>query len=438
MRFFNFTLFFFLSVSTNVYSSALLTLEQAISYAHRYNPELKVAIAQSNETRGLFLQSKLYPNPSLSLLGENLGVSKSNSGNNQNSSLGNSYNLQNLAENSAEPPQTTLTIAQPIPLGNRLKYLQNKTRADYQSSIYAIKTQESNLYILVGLAFIDSLYAQELHRVSKKLTHLHAIIVEGARKRLKAGAGSEMDFRLAEVKLAKAKLQERNAAGMIRLAQGQLERLIGLNIVKNRKLTDFGLKHFKFSWALIEKKIPCSPWITEKQQQLRTQRAAITSIQKNVWPDLIVTAGGRHFADNNAYAGVVGVSASLPIFDRNQGKVIAGEAKYTQIIHEMKGALLNLKQNLYENFLKAEQNYREFSEVKHKLLPLARKAVSLGNKGYNQGRFTYTELSNALFILYEEEQHYLTAYREYNKASIQIQGLLGLNSQGSKNGANCI
>lgn len=58
------------------------------------------------------------------------------------------------------------------------------------------------------------------------------------------------------------------------------------------------------------------------------------------------------------------------------------------------------------------------------MLPNAKKTVELAKDGFQQGRYTYLILSNAMLNLSREEEHYTRAHADYHKALIKIQGLL--------------
>lgn len=102
--------------------AAPFTFKQALEIAYRNNPELQAEIEKAQAMRGYFIQSGLYPNPQLTLTAENFGGSGSYS--------------------SYEAAETTASVTQPIPLGNRLAYLKKATYADYLASLAQIQVQK--------------------------------------------------------------------------------------------------------------------------------------------------------------------------------------------------------------------------------------------------------------------------------------------------------
>lgn len=382
------------------------TFKEALAMAYRNNPELQAETDKAHAMRGVFVQSGLYPNPQLALTGENFGGSGSYSG--------------------YESAETTASVTQPIPLGNRLSYLKKASHADYLAALAQIQVQKAAIYMAVGIAYVDALYAEQWCLVTQKLIALNEHIVSSITRRVKAGAGSELDLRLAQGRLGEARIQERKAARDALSQRAKLARLLGGGLRVERPLIDKGLPDVTLNWTALLKKLPQSPRLLQMQQQLKAKRATITAVKKSVWPDLNIQLGGRHFSDDGSNAAVMSTYAQVPVFDRNQGKIMTAEAQLTQTAHEYQGARLDVRQTVYNVFLQAQQSRYEADVVTNSLLPLAQKSIKLAQEGYQMGRYTYIELSTALNTLYEEERHYQQAHAEYHKTLIQLTGLLGL------------
>lgn len=382
-------------VFNETWAATVLTFKQALAIAYRNNPELQAEIDKAQAMRGAFIQSGLYPNPQLTLTGENFGGSGSYSG--------------------YESAETTASVTQPIPLGNRLYYQQRATYGDYLASLAQIEVYKATLYINVGTAYVDALYADQWHEVTKKLTRVNEDIVAAIDRRVKAGAGAELDLRLAQVRLGDARIQQQKAGRDTLAQRAKLSRLLGDSLREDRRLVDKGLPDVTLKWPELIKKLPQSPQLQQLQIQLQAKRATITAVKKAVWPDLNVQVGGRHFEDDGSNAVVASLNAEVPVFNRNQGKILTAEAQYTQTAHMYQGTRLDVRQNVYTVFLQAQQSRYEADLVTNSLLPLARKSIKLAQEGYKMGRYTYLELSLSLNTLFEEERHYQQAHADFHK-----------------------
>lgn len=394
-----------MSVFNTPQANTILTFNQALTIAYKNNPELQAEIDKAQALKGLFVQSGLYPNPLIALTAENIGGSGKYTG--------------------YEAAETTLSLTQPIPLGHRLHYLKRASYADYLTSLARIKVQKTMLYTQVGNTYIDAFYSTQWHSVTKKLVRLNQDIVKAIQHRVTAGAGAELDLRLAQVRLGDARIQENKAAREALIQRAKLARILNYGWRIDKTLAEKGLTHTQRQWSELLKKLPQSPQLIQMRLQMRAKHATITAVKKSVWPDLNIQLGGRHFSDDDSNALVASIYAQVPIHDRNQGKIMTAEAEYTQSMHAFQGTRLSVRQNLYTTFLQSEQSRFESDLATDSLLPLARKSIKLAKEGYQMGRYTYIELSLALNTLYEEERHYQQAHADYHKALIQITGILG-------------
>lgn len=396
--------FYFVFITTLASAHDSLIFEKALTIAYRNNPELQAIIEQAKISQGKFVQDSQLLNPSIMFEGENIGGSGVYKG--------------------FETAETTLSITQPIPLGGKRHYLQQASLADYRAMLSSIESKKSEIYIALGNAYIDVLYAKKWYKVTKKLSDLNKKIVTDIRKRKQSGASAEVDLKLAQLQLGEAQIQQSRAKRNIQKAQALLLRLLGTDKVSVNDITDRGIPHNLITWKDIEQKIDSSAFIQEKKRQLKASRESIVAVKKDVWPTLSLQLGARHFSDDNENALVFSASAPIPVFDKNQGKILSAEANYTRIMKELRSVRLEMQQKLVSSYLDSLQYNEESMRVKRTLLPLAKSAATLATQGYNRGLYSYIELSNAMRKLFEEERHYQESHAKRDKAMIAIMGLL--------------
>lgn len=387
----------------------IISFSKALSIAYHNNPNLQAQIQKANASKGIFVQNNQYLNPSLMFEGENIGGSGSFKG--------------------FESAETTLSLTQPIPLGGKRRYLQKASLADYRATISGIESKKSEIYIALGHAYIDALYAKKWYQATKKLTQLNKKIVADIKKRKLSGASAEIDLNLAQIQLGEAQIQQSRAKTKIKKTQAILLRLLGSDKFSVIEIQDKGIPHTLPTWSTIKKKIHHSAFIQEKKRQLTASRETIIAVKKDIWPTLSLQLGARHFSDDNENALIVSASAPLPVFDKNQGKILTAEANYTRVRKELKASQLEIQQRLMTSHLDAMQYNQESILVKKKLLPLAKKATALAAKGYQRGLYSYIKLSNAMRTLFDEQRHYQESHAKRDKALITIFGLLRNNAK---------
>jgi cobalt-zinc-cadmium efflux system outer membrane protein len=380
-----------------------MTFNEAIDIAYKNSPLIKAQIAQIQKAQGTLTQSTLLPNPQVSAEFENISGSGA-------------YNNFNSAE-------TTFSIQQPIVLGGRLD-AQGRANTKYvhvqQAQLEALK---SNVYRQVGEAYINLLYGQRWIQVAKKLVHLNERIVLSITTRMRAGASSKVDLKLAQVALGESKITLSRARRKQAALQIQLVNLLNIRSKHPLIVSDSGVPHRVRSWKSILSKANESNFLAVQRVLIEANKSKIIADKKQAWPNLNAALGMRHFSATDDNALVASLSMNLPIFNYNQGTVKSSQSVYSKSIFDYRQAALKLNSELRTYYLDAVQNQEEAQIVTRDLLPTAKSAVHLARKGYAAGRYSYLQLANAMRMLLNEEKHFIDAHAKLDKAIINIKGL---------------
>jgi cobalt-zinc-cadmium efflux system outer membrane protein len=393
------------ALSDLAYANHLLTFQQALNIAYQNNPSLQAQQTIIEQAKGQLIQSKLYPNPSVAIQAENIG-------------------LPSTLESGYTGTETTISVTQPIPLGKRLFYQGMAAKMEYLAARLKLEATRSSLYIDVGQAYIEALYVQYWTKAAKRLVRVNEEIVVSIKKRLDIGANSEVDLNLAELARDEAIIVFDRARRNEFKKKITLANLIGMPHLKNSILNEEGLTHNLDKWPTIKEKVINSNLIKAQMALIKATNSQITSAQKQVWPDLNLQLGFRHFQLFNEKALVLSANTPVPLYNQNQGNIYTAQEKRNETIKNLHQLKLNLDTALYEAYLDGLQNKEEAHKVAQRMLPNAKKTVALAKEGFQQGRYTYLILSNAMLNLSREEEHYTRAHTDYHKALIKIQGLL--------------
>lgn len=394
----------FLIVST--FSQAgTLTFQQALTLAYKNNPGLQAQKTLVEQAKGKWIQSRLYPNPALALQAENIGTP---------STLDSGYT----------GAEETLSIEQAMPLGNRLYYQGQAAKMDYHAACLKLEAVRSSLFIETGHAYIDAFYAQYWTKASRRLVKLNELVLSSIKKRLEIGANSEVDLKLAEIALDEAIIVFDRARRNELKTKTKLANLIGATALNRSVLNEKGLSHQLNHWTSIKNRILTSNVMKAQLALVNAMGSHITATAHQVWPDVTLQLGLRHFKLNDQKALVFSATAPLPIFNQNQGNIHAAHARHNESLQDLHQLKLNLETTLYSTFLDGVQSKEEADKVTKRMLPHANEAVILARIGFEQGRYNYLILNNAMLMLNREEKHYTKAHADYHKAIIKIQGLL--------------
>ncbi len=399
------TLLLFSFIVTTAQARTRFTFNHAWSIAKRYSPLLKTANAAIHSAKGQLLQSHTYPNPSINVSAENIAGSGQ-------------YKRFESAE-------TTVSLAQPIPLGGKRIADQNVQQGLINLSQSELITTQSKLYILLGERYVNVLYAQNWLHSTDKLVRIDGSIIVTLKRKLHAGSGSPLDLLTAQIQLSQAKIARAIANHKLHAAWKRLTLLMGQSHLKYRGVMDKGLPHQLSNYNKLYLALINSP--TWKTQVVKTNIAykRIILAKKRIWPDLTVAIGARHFADTHDNSVVADFSLPLPVYDQNQGNIASRLADYNAALFKQQQILIELKSQLVTLYQIAQSTQLQANMISHQILPKAQQAVNLAKNGYFQGRYPYVTLANAQATLLTADKEYWQAHANFDKALVEINGLLG-------------
>jgi len=385
-------------------AQAALSFSTAIARAYQNNPDLQAQILEAEVARGAMIQSGLFPNPIIALEAENIGGSGD--------------------FKAIESAETTLSIVQDFPLGHQLKAAQQAKYAGYMQKITAIERKKAELYIQVGIAYVDLRYAKENMSLIKQLFSIEQDIVAKITEQLPQGMHSELDLAFAKIELGKAQTNLIQAELYLKQQKMLLGRLIGQKHPVSETLMDKGLPHKMLSWKQIKNRLTKSVFLDEKRMASRSRKQEIIAAKRQVYPTLSLQLGGRHFADDNQNAFVVSAASGLPIFNKKQGEIKSAEAQYTQSLEALRAQDLDLNAQLYALYWEAVLSKQAADNIEQVVLPLAKEAAKLAAEGYEKGRYQYLELAKAYSTVINKKREYQNYHAQKDKAIIQIYGYL--------------
>jgi len=155
------------------------------------------------------------------------------------------------------------------------------------------------------------------------------------------------------------------------------------------------------------------------------RNAELLSARLKVVPDVRASVGWRRFRETSDNAMVFGLSMTLPLWDQNQGDILAARESRDKVQAERainKLALLSIAGRAYDTATSAVQ---EIELLRNAVLPNARDAARGLEEGYGQGRYTLLELLDVQAALTEAALREQDALRSFHIAVATIEGLVG-------------
>lgn len=376
-----------------------LSLEQVLARAFESSPELAAAGWQTSIADAQRRQAGLSPNPELS------------------------WEVEDTRWDRAT---TTITLSQPLELGGKRGARIGLAEVEQASSTLAVQQYRNRLRAEVTAAFQAVLRAQtglELAQQTEGLLEQGLRVVEG---RVRAGKSSPVEVTRAQVQLTQTRLQLGRAQVQLQEARRDLQTLIGndprpLGPLQAAAQTPGAVPDSERLLAQLEQ----TPDWRLAEVQIEQQEARLGLEKRQRIPDLTISLGSQYDRDSRERANVVGFSLPLPLFDRNQGAILAAARGADQARDLRNAQALALRSQVQSSLSQWQQGLEEAKGFEQAVLPAAREAVRNATRGFEMGKFGFTEVLDAQRTLIEARQQYLEALAYASQARLQVERIYG-------------
>ncbi len=126
------------------------------------------------------------------------------------------------------------------------------------------------------------------------------------------------------------------------------------------------------------------------------QREASLDLEKSQRvPDLTVSVGSQYDERERERVNVVGLSMPIPLFNRNQGNVLAAARRADQARDLRNSSELRLRTEIQiamDQWMTANTEVTSFNQT---ILPAAQNAVDTATRGFEMGKFNFLDVLDA-------------------------------------------
>ncbi|HVV98876.1 MAG TPA: TolC family protein [Planctomycetaceae bacterium] len=377
----------------------ILSLEELQQLATAGNPTLRQAQGLLEQAEGNWLQSGLYPNPTLGYNGQ---------GNNGPFDMQGGYLAQNLVT------------------ANKLGLNRAVASYDVQRAQWEAEAQGLRVVNEIRIRYTAALGTQRQVAVAQELLRVADQGVKISEQLLESEQVSRADVLQARLQRNQTLIVLRNAQFRSTAAWQQLGNVIGTPDLPPRLLEgnlEDGLPEvdWEFAWQRLANDNPLlrAARARAAAAQLQVRREQVQKI-----PDLQLT--GYRWNDSihppNVMYGV-NVGVTVPIWDRNQGNIAAamGELRASQAeISRLELSLRDLLAGAYQRYQTARNQVQLYRNT---ILPTARENLDLTQKAYEEGEFDFVRVLTARRDLFQANIDYVNALIDLRTAVIEIEGL---------------
>ena len=362
-----------------------LELAQLLQLACENNPTLKQAQYQISAQLATALEAGLYPNPTVTLVNEQLGIKG------------------NYAEYSVAEFEQKIVTADKLEL-SRNKYLQRAKVAEHLAV-----AQRFRVCTDVRIHFYRALASTERVRLFGELVKSAEDGVKTAREEYNLGQSTAVDIRRANIELQRTRLMQLQAQNELQQHLAELSALTGVAFTNPQLVGELEIEpivpSFDAEYARIRTQ---SPEVLAAHAKLREDYITLKRELAEPVPDLFVGGGpGYNFDADESIANAY-LRIELNIFDRNQGNIRKQELNIFRQQAEIRRTELELRSRLATQFQTLIQAMTEITEYEGLIVPEAREAYRLELEAYREDRQDWPEV--------------LTAQRDFTQRRLELIG----------------
>lgn len=293
-----------------------VALEALVAIALEQNPRLAKVTFGVEAARGRAYQAGLYPNPLVELKWDELGDRQSRSGVN-----------------------TLPLVTQELVMGRKLKLSRAAAEREVEQASWGVMAERYAMLSEIRVAYFDVLALQERVRLLCEIRRYGRDITKTVRSlRDDAKQLADIDVLPVEAELLRYEADVESTQAEKAAAYKRLAALLGVHRLaitqvagrfEDYSFPDYDVESTPLYVLSVHPEIQQAQWGIEKAKFV-VQRAKAEPI-----PNLSVNGGYVRQNQNRSDDYVLGVSASIPLFNKNQGNIRAAEAELSAAMQEV-------------------------------------------------------------------------------------------------------
>lgn len=386
-------------VAAGVTQAQTLSLDSALQSAFANNPDLAAAQWEIDIAQGVRQQAGLMPNPVAS------------------------WDAEDTRRNSRT---TSIKLSQTLELGGKRGARIDVATRGQDAAALTLEQRRNLLRAEVIDSYYGALRAQERLDLAQRSLALAERGLVVAKGRVTAGKTSPVEATRAQVQLSEIRLELNRAQ-------------VGLSDAYRRLAASTGSAVPDFQAVATNPQstppLPAAAQLLARLEQtveLRLAELQILQGEANVGlekaqriPDLDVSIGSQYDAGARERVNLVGVSMPIPLFNRNQGNVLAASRRADQARDLRNATELRLRTETRQALDLWQTANTEVLAFNQQILPAAQGAVDSATRGFEMGKFNFLDVLDAQRTLIAARNQYLTATAQATDAWVRIERIYG-------------
>jgi cobalt-zinc-cadmium efflux system outer membrane protein len=376
-----------------------MTLAQAQARVMQHSPALQAFAHEVSAHDGAVRQAGVIPNPEVSAL---------------------------LEDRHSATRTTTIQVTQAVELGGKRGARIEAAEGERELARAMFDAKRAELRASTSAAFHSLLAAQARLELADAALTLVRQSLAGASGRVAAGKNSPVDETRARIAVSAAEIELLQVNGEVDNGRETLAALWGgsgqdMGRIEGRldRLPQL------LPLAGLLERLAQAPGVARARMELR-RRVALGRVESaRRIPDIAVTIGSKNDEQLGRRQAVFGVSVPLPLFDRNQGRMVEASQRTEQARDELAAAQAALASELRIAHTRLTVATSQARSLQDAHLPGARSTYDAARIGYQYGKFSILDVFDAQRVLLQAQAQHLRALADAHGAAADIERILG-------------
>jgi outer membrane protein, heavy metal efflux system len=352
--------------------------------------------------RGRALQAGLYPNPKVDLIGDELGDRTGPAG-------------------TLSLPQ----VSQEIVRGNKLELAKAVALREVDQATLTVVAERYRLLADVRQSYWDVVSLRQRAEVLTELIQLADRSIENAEKLLKAKEGSELDVVQLEVDRERYRAELDATQQSLPAAFRRLAASTGVPDLPEGTVTgrlDQSMPELELQ-PLQAYILGVHPLVESARVGVERARAAIRRAEAEPTPNITLTTGYVRQSQNRSNDWMLGASLPVPLWNKNQGNILAARAELGEALNEVGRVQSELSAKITTAFGSYAAAKARVAKYRSTIIPKAERSLQLSQKAYQGGQFEYLRVLQAQRAVAEARLELVRSLGEQWRSASELSSL---------------
>ncbi len=379
-----------------------LTIYDAVRISVERHPVLRQAAFNIQAAQGRADQAGRYPNPVVSIIGDEMSDRQGRGG-----------------------ILTAPQISQEIVLGGKLDLSRAAAQAEASQTSLALESQRLRLITDVRQAYFDVLLAQQRAQVLGQVARLAQQSNDNAQALFNKGRIAELEKLSFQTELDRI-VADLEAAQRERIAAGhRLAAVMGIpslsigSVLGNLEASppEYDLDQLR------PQVLEVHPDVQAARVGIARAEAALRRAEAEVIPNVTTSAGYVRQNQNRSDDWMFQFSVPVPLYNRNQGNIVAAQAEVGRAAQEVERVQADLATRLAAAWGRYAAAKQRAERYKTAIRANADRAFQIAQDAFKGGVFEYLRVLQAQRTAVEANLEYIRALGEAWRAASEIAGL---------------